>query len=200
LSTLWIFKDYLSLQHCLSFVTLCHHCCLICSTLQQLSQEWITLLWSFKILCCLINFCLELYLSTGSLQGSSFGEVGSSNVALNSLHGRNAEGKKMPEHSLFRCSKSQNRGLRFSSNYYKTPLIEVETVAQNELFDYCSDRFVQHIFIPLSYKISSVWTILNYTDCLSLYIEMSVNKQVIVQDHWNVPPKNHRLQKATAFV
>ncbi|XP_062167262.1 uncharacterized protein LOC133873556 [Alnus glutinosa] len=80
--------------------------------------------------------------NSGSLQGSSFGEVGSSNVALNSLHGRNAEGKKMPEHSLFRCSKSQNRGLRFSSNYYKTPLIEVETVAQNELFDYCSDRNV----------------------------------------------------------
>ncbi|XP_059463162.1 uncharacterized protein LOC132192006 isoform X1 [Corylus avellana] len=87
-------------------------------------------------------FCSFPLSNSGSLQGSSFGEGGSSNVTLNSLHGRHAEGKKMPEHSLIRCSKSQNRGLRFSSNFYNTPLIEVETVAQNELFDCCSERNV----------------------------------------------------------
>lgn len=31
------------------------------------------------------------------------------------------------------------------------------------------------------------------------YKEMLVNNQVILRGHWNLPPKNHKLQKATVF-
>lgn len=31
------------------------------------------------------------------------------------------------------------------------------------------------------------------------YTEMLVNNQVILQGHWNLPPKNHKLQKSTVF-
>lgn len=93
-------------------------------------------------------FSCKQYLSTGSSLGSSCGEVGLSNVTTNSLHDRNAEGRKLPEHSLVWCSKSQNKGPQIASNFSETTVVEVETIVQNENYGSCSDRFVRHIFIP----------------------------------------------------
>ncbi|KAF5473647.1 hypothetical protein F2P56_010247 [Juglans regia] len=80
--------------------------------------------------------------NSGSLPGSSCGEVGLSNVTMNSLHDRNAEGKQLPEHPLVQCCKFQDKELRFSSDFSETLILEVETVAQNELFDTLSERNV----------------------------------------------------------
>ncbi|KAK9985656.1 hypothetical protein SO802_030607 [Lithocarpus litseifolius] len=80
--------------------------------------------------------------NSGSSLGSSCGEVGLSNVTTNSLHDRNAEGRKLPEHSLVWCSKSQNKGPQIASNFSETTVVEVETIVQNENFGSCSDRNV----------------------------------------------------------
>lgn len=64
---------------------------------------------------------------------------------MNSLNDRNAEGEQLPEHPLVQCCKFQDKELRFSSDFSETLTVEVETVAQNELFDTLSERFVQHI-------------------------------------------------------
>lgn len=81
-------------------------------------------------------------MSPGSSLGSSCGEVGLSNVTTNSLHDRNAKGRKLPEHSLVWCSKSQNKGPQIASNFSETTVVEVEAIVQNENFGSCSDRFV----------------------------------------------------------
>ncbi|KAG2682808.1 hypothetical protein I3843_10G002000 [Carya illinoinensis] len=80
--------------------------------------------------------------NSGSLPGSSCGEVGLSNVTMNSLNDRNAEGEQLPEHPLVQCCKFQDKELRFSSDFSETLTVEVETVAQNELFDTLSERNV----------------------------------------------------------
>ncbi|XP_065638694.1 uncharacterized protein LOC112038886 isoform X3 [Quercus suber] len=80
--------------------------------------------------------------NSGSSLGSSCGEVGLSNVTTNSLHDRNAEGRKLPEHSLVWCSKSQNKGPQIASNFSETTVVEVETIVQNENYGSCSDRNV----------------------------------------------------------
>ncbi|KAG2682807.1 hypothetical protein I3760_10G002100 [Carya illinoinensis] len=81
--------------------------------------------------------------NSGSLPGSSCGEVGLSNVTMNSLNDRNAEGEQLPEHPLVQCCKFQDKELRFSSDFSETLTVEVETVAQNELFDTLSERSVE---------------------------------------------------------
>lgn len=80
--------------------------------------------------------------NSGSLLGSSCGEVGLSNVTTNSLLDWNAEGKKLPDHSLVRCSKSQNKRPQIASNFSETTVVEVETIVQNELFGSSSERNV----------------------------------------------------------
>ena len=125
----------------------------------------------------LINFFLEHFLSTGSLLGSSCGEVGLSNVTTNSLLDWNAEGKKLPDHSLVRCSKSQNKRPQIASNFSETTVVEVETIVQNELFGSCSERFVQHTFMPWSCKISSVWIQLQFSDYIFLILYRNVGEQ-----------------------
>ncbi|KAK7825524.1 hypothetical protein CFP56_033083 [Quercus suber] len=76
------------------------------------------------------------------LSGVILLEVGLSNVTTNSLHDRNAEGRKLPEHSLVWCSKSQNKGPQIASNFSETTVVEVETIVQNENYGSCSDRNV----------------------------------------------------------
>lgn len=120
------------------------HYSLICSTLLCLRNELLCNEF-FKKLILLSTFSFKQYLSTGSSLGSSCGEVGLSNITTNSLHDRNAEGRKLPEHSLVWCSKSQNKGPQIASNFSETTVVEVETIVQNENFGSCSDRFVQHI-------------------------------------------------------
>lgn len=171
------------------------HYSLICSTLLCLGNELLCNEF-FKKLIILSTFSFKQYLSTGSSLGSSCGEVGLSNVTTNSLHDRNAEGRKLPEHSLVWCSKSQNKGPQIASNFSETTVVEVETIVQNENFGSCSDRFVQQIFIPCKIFESSYIAMIIF---FLFYTEMLVNNQVILQGHWNLPPKNHKLQKATVF-
>lgn len=84
-------------------------------------------------------------------------------------------------HPLVQCCKFQDKELRFTSNFSETLIIEVETVAQNELFDSLSERFVQHILCHVHARYLQFESFHIATIIVFLYVEMLVNKQVILQ-------------------
>ncbi|KAB1221191.1 hypothetical protein CJ030_MR2G025725 [Morella rubra] len=79
--------------------------------------------------------CWSPLSNSDSLLGIPCGEVALSSVTMKRFHDRNAEGKKVHEHSLVQCSNSKTKGLRVSSNFSGTPVADVETIAQNKFFD-----------------------------------------------------------------